>query len=123
GIALREEGYASAGLGLLGCGRGKRQRHKRIMRMRVAPGKLAAAGEGGAPAHRNVGVLAQEQRFKAARLECASKLVDCNCVIGGKMKSADKHHKTEKGLVDPAMNNLRLRGHDRCLIQSGRGAA
>src|SRR6266545_6433995 len=61
--------------------RGKRQRHERIMRVRVALGQLAAARERRAAADRDVRMLAHEQRFEAARLECARQLVDGDAVI------------------------------------------
>ena len=48
---------------------------RRVVRVRVALGQLAAAWERGAPADRNVGVFTHEQRIKLARFELASKLV------------------------------------------------
>src|SRR5262249_28478336 len=66
-------------------------RDERIVSMRIAFGQFAAAGIGRAPAHRDMRVLAHEQRFEAALLERARQFVDRDAVVGRKMKGANQH--------------------------------
>src|SRR5258707_15216813 len=59
--------------------------------MRIALGQFAAARKGRAAAHRNMRVLAHEQRFEAARLELAREFIDGDAVIRGEIKGANAH--------------------------------
>ena len=67
-VALRHQADAGAELERFGRRGGERQRDERIVRVRIALRQLAAAGERRTAAGRDMRVLADEQRFEAARL-------------------------------------------------------
>ena len=91
GIALRDERDAGAELEGARRRRGEGQRDEGIVGVRIALGQLAAAREGRAAAHRDVGVLADEERVEAARLDRLRQLADIDAVIGRKVEDADEH--------------------------------
>src|SRR5262249_25419066 len=91
GVTLRNKRDAGAELERARRRRGERQRDEGIVGMRIALGQLAAAGIGRAPAHRDMRVLAHEQRVEAALLERARQFVDRDAVVGRKMKGANQH--------------------------------
>src|SRR5262249_49824317 len=64
---------------------------ERIVGVEITLGQLAAAGIGRAPADRDMGVLAHEQRVEAAFLERARQFVDGDAVIGRKVEGANQH--------------------------------
>ena len=90
-IVLRDQADAGTELELLGGSGRKGQRHERIVRMLVALGQLAPARKRRAPADGDVGVLAYEQRFKAALLERTRQLGDVDAVVGREVVDANLH--------------------------------
>src|SRR5581483_11524188 len=89
-----------------GGGGRERQRHEGIVRVLVALGQLAAPGERGAPADGDVGVLAHEERFKAAILQRPRQLGDVDAVVGREIIGTYLH------AVSPAIV-CRMLGHER----------
>jgi hypothetical protein len=59
--------------------------------MRVALGQFTAAREGGAPADRNVGMFANEQRIKPARFDLVRQFADIYALVGWKVKKTNQH--------------------------------
>jgi hypothetical protein len=96
-VALGDETDAGAEPQALGCRRGERERNEGIVRVFVALRQLPAAGKRGAPAHGNVGVLAHEQRFKAAALERTRELSDVDAVVGREVVRANLHAQISAG--------------------------
>src|SRR5438270_8133707 len=105
-IALGNECDAGAEHQLSGRRCGEGQRDERIMRMGVALRQFAAARERRLAADRDMGVLGDEQRFKAAVLQRARQLDDVDAVICRKVKNPDLHvllsKKSRRGQLQPA---------------------
>src|SRR5262245_11245499 len=86
--------------------------------MRIALGQFAAARKRRAAAHRNMRVLAHEQRFEAAGLELTRELIDGDAVLRGKVKDANAHGgsrhlaRRTRGGADQPITRVRVRCHD-----------
>src|SRR5262249_17207834 len=113
-----DEAEARAEPQVLGCRRSERERYEGIVRVFVALRQLPAAGKRGASAHRNVRVLAHEERFKAALLECTRELGDVNAVIGWEVVRANLHAQISAGFNHAAW---RRRYHVRLGADQARG--
>ncbi len=79
-------------------------RMRRVEGVRVLLGQRLAAGEGRAPADRDVGVLGDEERLEAARFGLAGQLVDADRVVSGEDADADVH-----GILPGTWNGPRSR--------------
>ena len=88
-VALRHEGDPGAEK-KSSCGRrGERWRNEGVVRVRVVLGQFAPARERGAPADRNVGMFADEQRIKPTRFDLARPLADVYAVVRWKLKNTN----------------------------------
>ncbi len=112
-LVLRHQADAGADLELLRRRGGKGQRHERVVRVGVAFGQLAAAGEGRLPAERNMGVFGHVKRAEAAILQRLRQLGDVDAVIDGKIENPYIHCCfLRESLRDDTSANVILQSND-----------
>src|SRR5829696_3057457 len=90
-ITLRHKCDAGADLERSRRGGGKGECDKGVVCVHVPPGQLAAAWKRRAPAHRDVRVLADEQRLESALFQCPRKLDGTDAVICREIEHTDAH--------------------------------